>query len=76
MPESPKDTEHQRGPESVEATLQPGKGKPAPAHLLEKSDDDHRRQEGEDNSPHICVRTAPEHRRARGNDEGRRNAGL
>ena len=52
------------GPESIEATLQPGKCETAPAHLLEKTDDDQRRQEGAASSAQVCVRAAPlRHRR-------------
>src|SRR6187455_3249085 len=74
MPQRPKDTEHQCSPDGIESKLQPWKGKPAPADLLEEPDDDHGREEEEGNRPPICVVPGPTDRRPGCDGQCRREA--
>src|SRR5215213_1301934 len=55
MPGSPDSAEHQCRPESVETMLQPGKRETAPAHLLEQSNDDDRRDQSYTNAQPVCI---------------------
>ena len=51
MPHSPDDAENQTGPEGGEAALQERQGQPAPAELLDRTEDQGQRQRRQRRSP-------------------------